>query len=321
MFHQNDHHKSKYYFFLVLVGDCTDNVRQGLEWFSLYGLITIEDFSTTSNVKNRAIVCGSYTSSQSGDFGESVTTNPSPTNFTLQINGNLVSGNPINMNKGSLGLGTNPSHTISSSSNTQATVDGRLINLNQGNEGANARVDDNLSDTCQSITTSLLALSQRLSQLSNTSGNTIDLPGSQPSGANININAIDGNGISVISLDGNTLLNNNNVQSIQIVIDSSVSSDLKLVVINLSGTSITFGGGSNLGGSWLQSSEGRSRTIWNLYEATTFNNNNGKAWMGSTLAPNAAMTQNGQTTGTVAVKTLTSSASIDSPLVIVPECI
>ena len=310
------------YPFHRLIGfQCSPNIRQGLKWFSTYGLITIQDFSTTSNVKNRAIVCGSYTSSQSGDFGKGVLTGSLPTKFALQINGNLISGNPINMNKGSLGLGTSPSHTISSSSNTQTAVDGRIINLNQRKKGANARVDHDLSDTCQSITTSLLALSQRLSQLSNTSGNTIDLPGSQPSGANININAIDGNGISVISLDGNTLLNNNNVQSIQIVIDSSVSSDLKLVVINLSGTSITFGGGSNLGGSWLQSSEGRSRTIWNLYEATTFNNNNGKAWMGSTLAPNAVMTQNGQTTGAVAVKTLTSSASIDSPLVIVPECI
>ena len=192
--------------------------------------------------------------------------------------------------------------------------------MNDGNNGATLNVDKDLSNLCQSISTSITSLSQSLSQLTNTPGNVVSIPTTQSAALNIYINAINNKGISVLNLDGNTVLNNAKVQQIEIIINSNIDSTLKLVVINLLGNSISFSQG-NFVGDWLKSERGQSHTIWNFPQATTIDNSNSKEWDGSILAPYATATNSGLVNGAVAVYSLITSAAIANPPIIVPECV
>ncbi len=303
----------------MIDGQCSENVIEGLNWFGSYNLITLGDFSTTSIVQNRTIVCGSITSGDSATFASDVGQLSSPLNYTLQLNGNIVQGNPLQVEQGSFGVGTNPSHNINKSSSVQYTIDGRQVNMNDGNDGSTINVDNNLSNNCKSITTSLTQLSESLSQLTDTSTNNVSIPTTQSAPLNFYVNAINSNGISVFNLNGNTVLNNNLVQQIEMIVDSSISSTLKLVVINLSGTTISFNQG-NLVGTWFNSDQtGRSHTVWNLPQATTLTIN--RNWMGSLLAPYANVTNTVQIDGATAVYSLAATAGIDNPPIILPNCV
>lgn len=284
-----------------------------------YNLITIGNLSTTTNVANRTLVCGSITSSSSATFASNANP-PSPSNYTLEVNGQIVGGGSLNIIAGSFGVGTNPSHTIvqTSSSPVQYTLDGRQVNIEAGNSGATLNVDTNLANTCQSVTTSLQQFSQILSTFSNTSENTVTIPTSQAGPVNLNVNAVNSNGISVFNLNGNQLLNNNLVQQIQLNVASSINSSLQLVVINLSGKSISFDQG-NLVGNWFTSQTGQSQTIWNLPQATTLTIT--QFWMGTLLAPNAQVTDSTQINGAVAVYSLTTTGLVNNPSIALPSCV
>ena len=129
----------------------------------------------------------------------------------------------------------------------------------------------------------------------------------------------DSNGVAVFNLDGNTVLNNNLVQQIEIINGSSVSSTLQLVVINLYGTSISFAQG-NFVGTWLNSvTTGRAQTIWNLPQATTLTIS--RNWIGALLAPYAAVTTSVNIDGAAAVLSLTTTAELHNPPIIIPACL
>jgi choice-of-anchor A domain-containing protein len=133
------------------------------------------------------------------------------------------------------------------------------------------------------------------------------------------VNNVDANGLAVFNLVGNTVLNNQLVQQIEIIIGSSVTSTLQLVVINLSGTSISFAQG-NLVGIWLNSiSTGRSHTLWNLPQATSLSITHN--WMGALLAPYAVVTASVNIDGATAVLSLTTTAELHDPPIILPPCI
>jgi len=191
--------------------------------------------------------------------------------------------------------------------------------MNGGNQGATVNVDPNLAATCAAVTTGIQTLSSILAQLSNVTGNNVTIPTSQPGPLNFYVNAVDSNGVAVFNLDGNTVLNNGLVQQIELIVGSSVSSTLQLVVINLYGTSITFGQG-NLVGTWFTSvTTGRALTIWNLPQATSLTIN--QNWMGALLAPYAAVTALVDIDGAAAVLSLTTNAELHNPPIIIPACL
>ena len=133
------------------------------------------------------------------------------------------------------------------------------------------------------------------------------------------MNAVDSNGYAVFNLNGNTVLNNGQVQQIELIVASSVSSALKLVVINLYGTTISFGQG-NLVGTWFNSiSTGRARTIWNLPQATSLSIS--RNWMGALLAPYATVTTSVNIDGATAVYSLTTTAELHNPPILIPACL
>jgi hypothetical protein len=271
-------------------------------------------------VDNRTIVCGSLVSGSSANFaGHIPQTASTATIYSLEVNGQIASGSTINVDAGSFGVGTNPSHTIIRNGNVGFTVDGRAVNINSGNDGGTLNVDTNLASTCAAITTGIQTLSTILSQLPTTLGNTVSIPTTQSGPLNFYVNAVDSNGVSVFNLDGNTVLNNPLVQQIEIFVGSSVSSTLQLVVINLSGTSISFSYG-NFVGDWLNSiSTGRAQTIWNLPQATSLYI--GSDWMGALLAPYAAVTTAIDIDGATAVLSLTTTAEVHNPPIIIPACL
>jgi choice-of-anchor A domain-containing protein len=190
--------------------------------------------------------------------------------------------------------------------------------MNGGNQGATLNVDTNLPSTCAAITTGIQTLSTILAQLPNVTGNNVTIPTTQSGPLNFYVNVVDSNGVAVFNLDGNTVLNNGLVQQIEIIVGSSVSNTLQLVVINLYGTSITFGQG-NFVGTWLTSiTTGRAQTIWNLPQATTLTINSD--WMGALLAPYATVTTSVNIDGATAVQSLTTTAELHNPPLIVPTC-
>ncbi len=281
--------------------------------------MTTSDLSTSSDVENRTIVCGSFVSGNSANFGIHIIASSSTAAiYSIEVNGQIVSGNPINVNADSFGVGTNPVHTISSSGVVSYVLDGRQVNMNGGNQGATINVDANLTAKCNSITSDVQALSSYLAALTNTTGNNVSIPTTQPGPLNFYVNVIDSNGFAVFNLDGNTVLNNGQVQQIEIIVGSSVSSTLQLVVLNLYGTSISFAQG-NFVGPWLTSiSTGRAHTIWNLPQATSLNINSN--WMGALLAPYAVVTASVNIDGATAVQSLTTTAELHDPPLIAPAC-
>ncbi len=278
------------------------------------------DLSTSSDVENRTIICGSLVSSSSANFGIHIVSNSiSAASYSLELNGQIVSGNGIQVNAESFGVGTNPTHTIVANGNIGYTLDGRTVNMNGGNQGATINVDANLTAKCASLTTNLRTLSSNFAALSSTQGNNVTIPTSQAGPLNFYVNNVDVNGIAVFNLVGNTVLNNQLVQQIEVIIGANVASILQLVVINLSGTSISFSQ-ANLVGTWFTSiSTGRSHTIWNLPQATSLTINSN--WMGALLAPYAVVTASVNIDGATAVLSLTTTAELHDPPIIIPTCV
>jgi choice-of-anchor A domain-containing protein len=288
----------------------------GASYMSQYNLIALQDFSTTSEVENTTIICGSLLTGQA-TFGNQLNQNSfNPTAFSLEINGATVSGNNINVDAGSVGLGISPANRITKSNPTQYIVDTHIqFNMNQGNGGATVIVDPNLANKCAEITSSIQLLSTSLAQLP-PNNNNVTFPTSQQGPLNLYVNNVDANGIAVFNLSGNTMLNNGNVQQIELILSNTTP---QLVVINLYGTSISWTNG-NLVGDWFTTvNTGRSHTIWNFYQATTltFQPN----MMGAVLAPYATLSTFSNIDGAVAVKSLTAQNELHNPPIVFPNCI
>ncbi len=278
------------------------------------------DLSTSSDVENQTIICGSLVSGSSANFAIHIVANTFPAaSYSLELNGQIASGNPIQVNAGSFGVGTNPTHVIAASGSVSYTLDGRTVNMNGGNQGATINVEANLTAKCASMTNNLRSLSSSLAALSDTQGNNVTIPVSQSGPLNFYVNSVDANGIAVFNLAGNTVLNNVLVQQIEIIVGTSVTNTLQLIIINLSGTSISFSQG-NFVGTWLTSiSTGRAHTLWNLPQATSLTIN--QNWMGALLAPYAVVTASVNIDGATAVLSLTTTAELHDPPIILPTCI
>lgn len=292
----------------------------GITALSLYNLITSGDLTTVSGVEGCTIVCGSLVSSISVDFAKAVNTSTfSPTSYSLEINRQFSSGNPVQLIAGSLAIGTNLSHTITVINNMSYTLDGRTVLLQQGNRGSTIHIDLNITNKCTGITNDIQALSYQLTTLTNVSGNNLTIPISVAGPLTFFVNKLDANGMAVFNMDGNTAFNNPLVQQIQVLVAPSIINDVQLIIINLSGTGITFSQG-NFGGTWLSSrSLGQPRTIWNFYQATSISTT--RAWMGALLAPYAAVSASSTIQGTTVVQSLNTNALVGNPTINMPSCV
>jgi choice-of-anchor A domain-containing protein len=118
------------------------------------------------------------------------------------------------------------------------------------------------------------------------------------------------NGVAVFTLDGSKLSSQSIQNGISIAGDY-LSSDIKGIIINVTGTSITHSQG-NFNGAWNNDAV-RTKTLWNFADATSLDLQ--KNFNGTILAYNANVTQGSTSIDSpVFAKTLVSNGEIHGPL-------
>lgn len=251
---------------------------------SRYSLIVLDDLSTTSDVENRTFVGGSLISTASANFGINVS-GIAATDTMLSVVHDLVAGNPLNLNAGSLRLG--------------GASNGRIINFN----GGGSLIEDSfLSDG--PITTILQEATAQLAAA--TADNGVILPTGQPGPARFQVTTTPAGGVAVFQVSGAELFSNGLVQQIELI-----PGNASAIVINVTGSTIDWSGNGNLVGEFTNSTW-RSRVIWNFPQATTINFGSHNM-MGAILAPYAAVTTSANLDGSVAVRALTTTAEVHQP--------
>jgi choice-of-anchor A domain-containing protein len=263
-------------------GNCA--LDDTVDAMSRYSLIVLDDLWTSSDVENRTFVGGSLISTESANFGINVN-GIAATDTMLSVVHDLVAGNPLNLNAGSLRLG--------------GASNGRPINFNGG---GSLIADSFLSDG--PITTILQDATAQLAAA--TADNGVILPTGQPGPARFQVTTTPAGGVAVFQVSGAELFSNGLVQQIELSPGNAAA-----IVINVTGSTIDWSGNGNLVGEFTNSTW-RSRVIWNFPQATSINFGSHNM-MGAVLAPYAALTTSANLDGSVAVRALTTSAEVHQP--------
>lgn len=244
-----------------------------------YSLIVLNDLSTSSDVENRAFVGGSLVSTSSANFAIN-TNGVASTEPMLVVVGNIVAGNPINLNAGSLRLG--------------GSSNGRIINFNGG---GSLIADTSLSNG--PITSKLQEASASLAAQAANNGVTI-----AGNAAKFQVTETTDDGVAIFQVAGADLFGGA-IAQIELVPGGADT-----IVINVTGGSINWVSGNMVGS--FNSTNWRGNIIWNFPQATSINLGSYN-FMGALLAPYAAVTAAGNLDGSVAVKSLTTSAEVHQP--------
>ncbi|MEM9251201.1 MAG: choice-of-anchor A family protein [Planctomycetota bacterium] len=161
--------------------------------------------------------------------------------------------------------------------------------------------------TLADVTNQAKSLSDSLKALADTA--TLSIPNSPGP-----LNFTAGPGLTVYSVeDGNDIFSNSNVQQI----DLSLDPDAENVIVNVGGEVIDFDMGNFVGG--FVTNEGRSKVIWNFYEATMLDFD--RSFDGMVLAPHATLVSQQIISGTVVVKNLNSRSEVHLPLTDIPSVV
>ena len=280
----------------------------GFAWMAYYNLIVLDDFSTTSDVAYRTMVGGAYTNAASATLGNQLAADPAAApRPSLEVAGTVVPGNPLTISAGSVAVG--PTNVVAHGSATQYTINQRLINVNEGGSGATARVDATLPVKAAQIGSDLRAMAAALAQ--RTPNNTVSLPSGQPGPALLTVTQVDSAGVATFSVPG-SVLSDPLIQGYEVIPSVTPA----LVVINVTGSTISQVSGQNLSGAWLSSANGRSRTVWNFAAASSLNL--ATTWMGALLAPDAQVSTQQVINGATAVRSLVTQAGVHPPQLIYP---
>jgi choice-of-anchor A domain-containing protein len=196
-------------------------------------------------------------------------------------------------------------------------MNGRSFNINGGNQGALAYIDSTLESKCQEVVQDLQNFSQYLAGLP--SNNNVTIPTDQPGPLNFYVNSVNNDGLAIFSLACDDALNNQKVQQIEIINNVNAQT----IVINLSGQTCSFQQG-NMVGTWLTGLDGRSRTVWNVYE-TPLNSNSpltiSNNLMGTLLAPYYSVETTSNIDGSAAVYNMKQGAELHNPPLNFPPCV
>jgi len=202
--------------------------------------------------------------------------------LTLRVAGDIQSGNPIQLNAGSLELGGSTS---------------RNINYNGGGS-----LVSNPGVSYASVFNDLDLSSNQLASMTTNSYAT--LPGDQPSAIVFNATPND-DGIAVFSYDASDIFSNSKAQSIDI--NAPADTD---IVINIAGFDVQWTDGNFIGDFNLNTVQ--ERVIWNFYEATSIDFG-GRAFSGQVLAPNAHVTSNGVIDGSIYAASIQTNSEVHLP--------
>ncbi|MBK1881577.1 choice-of-anchor A family protein [Luteolibacter pohnpeiensis] len=256
---------------------------QNLSSLSTYSVVVSGNFSTNSDVEGRTLVGGNLTGTNSANFATQLGGTVDTTDLTLRVGGNISSGNPIQLNAGSLEIG--------------GSTNGRIINYNGGGSQIS-----NPSANYSAIIDELTLASEILSTYG--ANSNVIIPAEQPSA--FKFDAVpDENGLAVFYVDGSDLFSNSYVQQIELIANGATD-----IIINVSGSTINWQYGNLVG--LFTDEYWQSRIVWNFYEAETIDFGS-KNMMGQVLAPNASVTTANPIDGSIFAAELTANSEIHLP--------
>lgn len=267
---------------------------QSLEALSKYSVITSGDLISTRDIEGRTLVGGNLSSGNSSNFAIHMPQSTPTTDNTLIVQGDILNGGPLNVQRGSVSVG--------------GTTNGRIINFNGGGSLVHNTTD------YSSVFTQLNLASQALSTTA--SNSIVIFPGGQPTGLTFNANA-GSSGTAIFNFDGSQLFSNNSIQSIDFSPNGATN-----IVFNVSGTTIDWNASSNMLGNF-NSTDWRGNIVWNFYQATSINFGS-HDMMGQVLAPFATVSSTNNIDGSIYAKSLNSNGEVHLPgydgnITVVPE--
>jgi len=272
--------------------DCADAVN----YLQTYGLIVLEDLNTNSEVEYNTFVGGDVLNlGTSGNQLSSISPSLPSSYLSIEVAGQVQDA----FNILDYSAAFSPSNTITTVNASQVNVNGSyLFNVASG---ASVSTDGTLGNKATHIKNALETASIQLSNAA--ANNTISVSGNN---VDFVVNTVDANGIAVFDIASTDLFAN-----AQAELTNPNNLTINTVVINVSGTNINWPSSIALNGTWFNSQNGRSKTIWNFHEATSlsFDFN----FKGVILAPDATFSTNQNVEGTVAVKAVTNSGQFHQP--------
>lgn len=258
---------------------CAAAPSASAQLLNTWNLSVFGNLTSTSEVEGRTQVLGNLTTGAS-NYGTMLTPRP---NFlstdVLRVGGNVNGGN-VQMEAGNLRLGG---------------IRTGNVNFN----GGGVQISDNTtaSQILSSRGEAYFATSALASLLPT---GTINFPSGQPGGVNINAVTSGPDNIAVFNIT-TAQLASNLIQQIDISISGGGS-----VIINVSGSGLTFNAGNFVGN--FNNNSVRSRVLWNFPQATAIDLQ--RSWSGSILAPYATLLNNTIITGAVAVEHFTQNGEV-----------
>ena len=270
---------------------------QSLSSLTDYSVVVSGNLSTNSDIEGRTIVGGNITSSSSANFGIRLQNTVPRSDLVLRVAGNIVAGNPIQLNAGSLELG--------------GSRNNRIVNYNGGGS-----LVSNPGVNYSGIIEDLTLASQNLATYgSNSNALFISNGPGQPGPFRMTASP-DSAGLAVFSINSNNLFGNNLVQQIELLTNNSTN-----ILINVAGQSVNWTAGNMVGN--LTQNKWRERVVWNFYQATSIDFGS-RNMMGQVLAPNATVTTSANIDGSIFAKNLITTSEVHLPgyrgsIVVIPE--
>ena len=251
-----------------------------------YSLVVTGNLRSSSEVEGRVLVGGDINgiNNSSSNYGIHLDAAAYSGVDTLLVGGDI---NPtINLNAG------------------HARIGGSVVG------GINANNGSTWVDGDATVAAEVAAASSELTNLSSYlysfGGDSVSLPGSQPAAVNFSATP-NSEGVAFFHIgNGSNLFDNDKVQQISLTMGSA-----DFVVINVGGTSIHWNHGNMVGE--FTTETGRSRVLWNFYEATYLNTHS-RGFNGSLLAPHSFLRVEGVVEGSVFVKSFRQMGEVHLPV-------
>jgi choice-of-anchor A domain-containing protein len=270
----------------LLLAGLPCSLAQSLDYQN-YNAIIFNNLSTTSDIEGRTFVGNDFTGRNSATLGNHLRNNVLANDRSLVIGGDLVSGNPLNLQRGSLYIG--------------GSTNGRHVNFNGGGSFVS---DASISGELAAIQDYSIAQSMALQNLA--SDSVVTLPGGgQPGPTRFYATAGD-DGLAVFHVNAADIFSNPLGQQFELLPDSQTQN----IVINVSGTSVNWTQGNMVG--QFDNNYWQGHLIWNFTEATNINLGSFN-FKGAILAPYASITAAGNIDGLVVANNLTTTAEVHLP--------